>query len=155
MEQNDGTPKRWIAPLAASLGAVGALIALGGPMLILGSQPDGPGFSNWPLPGMVLLDWAVLGVLGFLSAYLGPKPLPGSWGKTAWLAAGGLMPLMVLGALSIGPLVLLSLVFLIASAVLVAISQRLKAFDAIGFFALGMIGNLAILIGLIGLGGNL
>lgn len=83
MEPENGMNKRWIEFLASGLGAIGALIAIAGPILVLGSQPSGPGSSVWPLPGLVLIDWAVLGVAGFLAAYLGTKPLPGRWGKIA------------------------------------------------------------------------
>ena len=74
MENRNGDKKHWIVLLAPILGAAGALIAIIGPMLILGSQPGGPGNSIWPLPGLVLIDWAILGILGFLASYLGPKP---------------------------------------------------------------------------------
>jgi hypothetical protein len=155
MDQNNETNRRWLEYLATGLAAVGALIAIAGPMLVLGSQPGGPGNSNWPLPGLVLMDWAILGVLGFLGAYLGTKPLVGGWARSAWFVVGALIPLMVLGAFSIGPLVLLTLAFLAASAILVTIYKRIKAVDVLGIFLLGVIINLGILLGLIALGGNL
>jgi hypothetical protein len=155
MNQDNGSNRRWIEFLANGLGAIGALIAVAGPVLVLGSQPGGPGYSIWPLPGLVLIDWAVLGVAGFLGTYLGTKPLPGLWGHAAWFVAGALIPLMALGALSIGPFVLFSLVFLAASAVLVTIHQRLKGLEIFGAFALGILINLGLLLGLIILGGGI
>lgn len=62
---------------------------------------------------------------------------------------------MALGALSIGPFVLLSLVFLAASAVLVTIHQRLKGLAIFEAFALGILLNLGLLLGLIVLGGGI
>ena len=155
MEQGNGANKRWIDLLASGLGAIGALVAVAGPIVVLGSQPTNPGSSVWPLPGLVLIDWAVLGVAGFLGAYLGTKPLPGLWSKIAWFVAGALIPLMALGALSIGPFVLLSLVFLAASAVLVTIHQRLKGLEILGAFVLGILLNLGLLLGLIVLGAGI
>jgi len=102
-----------------------------------------------------LMDWAILGVLGFLAAYLGTKPLPGYWTKAAWFVAGALIPLMVLGALSIGPLVLLTLVFLTASAVLESIHNQQSMLAALGLLAMGLILNLGLLLVLIAIGGNL
>jgi hypothetical protein len=113
------------------------------------------GNSIWPLPGLVLMDWAILGVGGFLAAYLGTKPLPGFWARAAWFVPGALFPLMALGALSIGPFVLLSMAFLSASAILVAIHQRMKGREVFVNFALGAFLNLALLLGMIALGGNL
>lgn len=155
MDQNNETNRRWLEYLATGMGVVGALIAIAGPMLVLGSQPGGLGNSNWPLPGLVLMDWAILGVGGFLAAYLGTKPLPGFWARAAWFVAGALFPLMALGALSIGPFVLLSMAFLSASAILVAIHKRMKGRDVFVNFALGALVNLALLLGMIALGGNL
>lgn len=155
MEHRDGGEQGWIVLLAIILGATGALIAIGGPILVLGSQPRGPGESVWPLPGLVLLDWAILGVLGFLAAYLGPKPGMGSWTIMGWFVVGGLIPLMVLGALSIGPLVLLSLVFIATSAVLIAIHERLRWSIAVGAFASGLVINLGLILIPIFLAGNL
>ncbi len=155
MENRNGDKKHWIALLAPILGAAGALIAIIGPMLILGSQPGGPGNSIWPLPGLVLIDWAILGILGFLASYLGPKPGLGPWAIAGWFVAGGLMPLMILGALSIGPLVLLSLVFMVASSVLVAIHERLRLGNIAGAFALGLVINLGLILIPIVLVGNL
>ena len=57
MELENGANERWIEFLASGLGAIGALVAVGGLVLILGSQPGGPAHSIWPLPGMVLIDW--------------------------------------------------------------------------------------------------
>ena len=65
------------------------------------------------------------------------------------------MPLMILGALSIGPLVLLSLVFMVASSVLVAIHERLRLGNIAGAFALGLVINLGLILIPIVLVGNL
>lgn len=124
-------------------------------MLVLGSQMGIPGNSIWPLPGLVLIDWAILGVAGFLTAYLGTKPLPGFWASAAWFVVGALIPLLALGALSIGPFVLICLAFLSASAVLMTIHQRLKGRDIFLNFVLGALVNLGLLLGMIALGGNL
>ncbi len=155
MDQNNQTHRPWLEYLATGLGAVGALIAIAGPMLVLGSQSNDPGNSIWPLPGLVLMDWAILGVLGFLAAYLGTKPLPGFWASAAWFAVGALVPLLAIGALSIGPFVLLSMAFFSASAALVTIHRRLTGRDVFGSFILGAVINLSILLGMIALGGNL
>lgn len=152
MDKDQSMNRQWLEILATGLSAVGALVAIAGAMLVLSSQSAGAGDSIWPLPGFVMIDWAIFGVLGFLSAYLGSKPLPEYWAKATWFTAGALIPLMVLGALSIGPYVLISLVFLSASAVLVTIVKRLKGRDIFGALALGIVLNLGLLLGLIVLG---
>src|SRR5512134_3296846 len=89
-----------------TLGALGAVIALAGALGIAASQGNAPGDSLWPLPGLVLLDWAGMGVAGFIG------PISAGNGKRkielSWFVVGALLPLIFLGALSIGPLVLLT-----------------------------------------------
>ena len=152
MNQSSTTNKGWIELLAAGLGAVAALVAIAGAMLVLSSQSAGSGDSIWPLPGFVMIDWVILGVLGFLAAYLGTKPQPDLWSKAAWFAVGALIPLMALGALSIGPYVLLSLVFQTASALMVTFYKRMKGKDLLMAVLLGIFLNAIILLGMIALG---
>jgi len=146
MGPTDDKNGSWIGILAPVTGAIGALVAISGPMLVLSSQPGGDGGSIWPLPGLVLMDWAILGVLGFLAAYLGIKPETAGWAWAAWFVVGALFPLMVLGALSIGPFVLLNLIFFTVSAILVTIRMRLSYGKAAGFIALGWLINLGLIL---------
>lgn len=75
------------------LAFIGALIALGGSLIVLIDQAQTSGSSVWPLPALVLIDWAILGVRGFLDIYIGRKPFPAFWPRVVWFDAGALMPL--------------------------------------------------------------
>lgn len=128
---------------------LGALICVGGAAIITGSQAMPAEDSIFPLPGLILIDWAVIGVLGFLSTIAAFDPQYPWFGKVVWIILGALLPLMVLGALSIGPLVLASLLCLFVSAILVAVHTRTRFLPNLGYLFGGGIGNLSIILGLI------
>lgn len=67
-----------------------------------------PGFSLWPMPALVLIEVALLGVLGFLGIVLEPQQLSPSWGFLVWIACGGLLALSVLGSMSVSVIALLA-----------------------------------------------
>lgn len=126
--------------------AIGALICLVGAFMVATEQasirtvePDW--FSIWPLPGLVLAEWGLLGLIVLLGILVG-KP----WTiALAWAACGALVALVVLGAFSIGPTVLLALVFLTAAALMASLRQARDLFRDTGSLLLGTLANFAIL----------
>lgn len=62
---------------------------------------------------------------------------------------GALLPLMVLGALSIGPLVLASALCFLVSAILVKVHTGMRILPNLGSLLIGLIGNLVIILVLI------
>lgn len=138
--------------VALILAFIGALIAAGGSLMILIDQAQVTGSPVWPLPGLVLMDWAMLGVLGFLGAYFGRIPSSAHWRKVSWLSAGALIPLVILGAFSIGPFVLVSLIFFLASTLLIAIHKERKWPEHLGLLMVGAVANLGLLLLFIAIG---
>lgn len=128
-----------------TLGALGAGIALAGALGIGASQLDTPSASIWPMPGLVLLEWAGLGLLGFIGLIA-----EGSWKRTfnladSWFVVGALIPMMVIGAFSIGPFVLMTLLAFLVAALLASVQAKgnwLRYFKAL---LIGAIANLALL----------
>jgi hypothetical protein len=57
-----------MSKVATLMAFLGALAAAGGAALFYRQQAQLSGSSVWPLPGLVLLLWAGLGMLGFLGA---------------------------------------------------------------------------------------
>lgn len=82
---------------------LGALICMLGAAFIVGSQAAPAEESIFPLPGLILIGWAVIGVLGFISSIAALNPQYPHLGRAVWIMVGALLPLMVLTALSIGP----------------------------------------------------
>jgi hypothetical protein len=62
------------------------------------------------------------------------------------------MTLVILGALSIGPFVLLSLLFFLASTILITIRKEMKWLNNLGLLLLGAVLNLGLLYIFITLG---
>jgi hypothetical protein len=143
----------WLfAALSVGISLVGA-IAFATQQATLNSAP---GVSIWPLPGLVLLDWAAFGVVGFTGILLAeegvaPQARPSRFGAS-WFAIGAFLPLVVLGALSIGPYVFLSLVTLLIAAVLASMQLKLSLLPRLKFLLIGMVANLVLLLGMILLG---
>lgn len=137
---------QWTNFVALILAFIGALIAEGGSLMILIDQAQMPGSLVWPLPGLVLMDWAILGTFGFLGAYFGIEPLSAYWRKVAWFVAGALIPLVILGAFSIGPFVLVSLLFFLASTIIITIQKKGKWLEHLGLFMVSAVCNLGLLL---------
>ncbi len=135
-----------------TLGALGAGIALTGALGIGASQLDTPGASIWPMPGLVLLEWAGLGLLGFVGLIA-----EGSWKRTfdlvdTWFVVGALIPLMVIGAFSIGPFVLLSLLAFLVAVLLASVQAKGNWLRYLKALLIGAIANFALLYLFITLG---
>jgi len=149
MTTDTGEQSQWAGFVALVLACIGALIAIGGSLAFFLGELRSSGWSVWPLPALALLDWAVLGAFGFFGAYFTRKPSPAYWPRAAWFVPGALLPLGVLGGFSIGPLVLFSLLFFLASAILLTIQQKLRWLDHLGLLLVGAVTNLGFLLILI------
>jgi hypothetical protein len=137
---------RWI------LAALSAAIALGGGIGFAAQQAglaSAPGETIWPLPGLVLLEWAAFGVVGFMGILLTENPSNLSWFSASWFVIGAFLPLVVLGALSIGPFVFLSLVALLIAAVLTCLQLKISLLPRLKYLLIGIVANLGLLLGLI------
>jgi hypothetical protein len=137
---------RWI------FAALSAAIALGGGIGFAAQQASwasAPGESIWPLPGLVLLEWAALGVIGFMGILLAENPHDLAWFGGSWFVIGAFLPLMILGALSIGPFVFISLVTLLIAAVLTSVQLKISLLPRLKFLLIGIVANLGLLLGVI------
>jgi hypothetical protein len=137
---------QWAEFVAYVLAFIGTLIAVGGSVMFFANQAQMSGSFIWPLPGLVLMDWAILGVLGFLGVYLGIKPSHAYWLKVAWFVAGALIPLVILGVFSIGSLVLISFLFFVASTIFITIRRKMKWLGHLGLLMVGAVCNLGLLL---------
>jgi hypothetical protein len=137
---------RWI------FSALSAAIALGGGIGFAAQQAawaTAPGESIWPLPGLVLLEWAAFGVIGFMGILLAENPHNLPWLSASWFVLGAFLPLVVLGALSIGPFVFLSLGALLIAAALTSVQLKISPLPLIKFLLIGIVANFGLLLGLI------
>ena len=143
--KNDNGMK-WLSIIIQwALSALGAGIALVGALGIGASQPNAPDASIWPMPGLVLLEWAVLGLLGFVGFIA-----EASWKRifnltVTWYVVGALIPMMVIGAFTIGPLVLMTLLAFLVAALLASAQAKGNWLIYFRTLLIGAISNLVLL----------
>ncbi len=110
------------------LAAIGAILCVGGATSIWIRQAasNPPGVSLWPMPALILIVVALLGVLG-LSGIVSDVNLQASkWAILTWIASGGLLGLGIFGEFSISILALLALPALFLGGAAVVTDSRRK-----------------------------
>jgi hypothetical protein len=142
----------WLDFIPLVLSFFGALVSLWGALVTYLSQSQIPEASLWPLPGLILIDWVVLGLAGFFTTYLCFKQVSAKWLHVAWFITGAFIPLIILGAFSIGAGVLIVFIFFVLSTIILTIRRKGRLLASFGLLLLGSICNLGILFILITLG---
>ncbi len=143
---------QWVDIIAIVLSAIGSLAAIAGAVLVGLSQIQATGVSIWPLPGLVLIDWLLLGAGGILGAFLVIRPTGTKWIQAIWVDLGAFVPLIILSALFIGPYVLITYVLYLISAIILSVRRHPNWLVCFRSFMLGLLVNLAILVIMIYLG---
>jgi hypothetical protein len=139
---------RAISLLSAILGAMLAIAAAG---LLLVHEVDSAFASVFPMPFLVLLEWAAFGIAGAVSIIRTELRSDISHLRAAWGIVGGYVPLIYLGALSIGSLALISAVLLFGPTLLLTLRSRLPIMRHLAILGIGAIGNLVLLFAFIAL----
>lgn len=145
MSANTDRGRPWVDMLALVLSFTAAMVTFLGAILTFASQDRIAGASLWPLPGLVLVDWLLIGVIGFVVTFFSLRRKAVGWLRMTWLLTGAFIPLIILGAFSIGLFVLMAFFLAVISTFIIAIRQRIKWLESFGFLMLGSIGNLVIL----------
>jgi len=123
----------------------GAAVCLGGAAAFWSLQASTAEGTLWPLPAIALLDWGILGFGGLLLARLGDAA-PGWPGRGLWAIGGALLPFGVIGALSIGPFVMLSAVLFLLGAAFSSLTRSKITGQDLRWLAGGLVGNLLLLL---------
>jgi len=142
---------QWVDVIAIFLATVAALAAIAGAMLIGLGQVQATGMSLWPLPGLVLTDWLILGAATLIGTIFTLRSKTIKWLLATWLLTGAFIPLVILGAFSIGAYVLISCVLFLISTLIVSIRRHPKWLDCFASFILGLFVNLGLLLLIINL----
>lgn len=143
-------------PIEWTLAAIGVILCIGGTASIWIPQATSnpPGYSLWPMPALLFIEVALLGIVGFLGIALEPQSLSSRWGTLVWIASGGLLALSVLGAISVSFIVFLALPGLAfgGTAILADRRRERKMLPDIGVLAVSGIANFGLFFALITIG---
>jgi len=143
---------QWVDVIAIFLSSIGALASTVGAGLIGLSQMQATGETLWPLPGLVLLDWLIIGLAGIVGAFLTIRSTDTKWLRAIWLIAGSFVPLIILGAFSIGLYVAITYVLFTISDLILSFRRHVKWLECFGVFMIGLLVNLGVLLIIINLG---
>jgi len=152
VDKSENQPSPWLNILALVLSFFGVLVCVLGALAIYSSEAQTPSATLWPLPGLILLLWAILGIVCFLLGLLTTRQGSLLFLQATWFVNGTFIPLIILGAFSIGPLVLVAFLLFVISTILLSIRQRPKWLNSFSLFLLGAVCNLVVLLLTISLG---
>jgi hypothetical protein len=136
-----------LAVVAAGLCVVGVALIVANQALVM----NAPGDSWWPLPGLILLQIAVFGLVGLAGVIANREAGTVRWRMATWIAAGALAALGAIGwfgfsviVFALGPAVLFGLAALLADW-----RQRRGLMQGIGALVLSAGINTAVVVALI------
>jgi hypothetical protein len=144
--------RSWLDYLAVEITFLAAIVAFFGALVTYYAEAQIPEASLWPLPGLVLFDWVLLALIGFIITYFCFQQSSTKWLYVAWFITGTFIPLSILGAPSIGLGVLITLFMFVVTTIFFTIRQAGKLLQSFGLLMLGSICNLGVLSLVITLG---
>jgi hypothetical protein len=135
------------------LAGIGTILCVGGAATTWLSQSssNAPNVSLWPLPALVLIEVAILGLAGFSGVVLDSQQQSSRWGRVRWIACGGLTALAIIGAFSVSVVALLVVPTLLfgGAAMLADIRQHRNMLTDLGLFTFSAIANFVLIFVLI------
>jgi hypothetical protein len=138
------------------LAGIGAIMCIGGAAFIWIPQAAStpPGVSLWLMPALLLVEVAVLGVVGFVGIALEPRQLSVRWGFLVWIACGGLLGLGILGAVGFSVIIFLAIPALVfgGAGILVDLRQKRKILPDLGVLVVSAIANFGLFFAIIIIG---
>jgi hypothetical protein len=138
--------------ISLSSAVLGAILATMGAGMILIQQAGIFASNVFPMPFLVLLDWAVLGVAGAVYVSLATLRPDARQLQGAWAVLGAYVPLIVIGAFSIGPVALLCALLLLAPTLFLTIRHQVNFGRLLGILAIGILANLTLVLALVMIG---
>ena len=131
-----------------ALAGLGAILCVGGAANVWIPQASS---NPWPLPALMLIEVAVLGLAGFTGMVLDNGQHSLRWGIVAWVACGGLTALAVIGAFSVSVVVLLAVPALLfgGAAILADLRRQRRLLADLGILTISAVANFALMFALI------
>ena len=107
---------------------------------VIQSDYNPGGQTIWPLPGLYLLEMAVLSLVGAFSAFNDRAEPPRDWGAVTWAVVGIFLAFAVMGAWSIGLFFLPTALMFAVGAIL---ADRRRRRSSLVHAGIGVIAGLA------------
>jgi hypothetical protein len=106
------------------------------------------------MPGLLLIEVALLGLAGFFGIVLEREQVSGHWGSLTWISCGALIALSAVGAMTVSVIVLLAVPSLAfgGAAILADRRQERNLLPGLKVLVVSGIANLGLFFGLISLG---
>jgi hypothetical protein len=110
------------------LAVLGTILCVGGAASIWIPQAasNPPGISMLPMPAILLIGVALLGVLGLSGIAYDPRQSASRWAVLPWVACGGLLGLGILGEVVVSVIALLGVPALLFGGAAVIADRRRK-----------------------------
>jgi hypothetical protein len=128
---------------------IGVILCIGAALSIwsVEASSNPPGVSLWPMPALILIEVAFLGVVGLLGIVLEPKGSTSNWAILTWIACGGLLGLSILGDIAVSVIAYLGVpaLFFGGAAVLTDMRRQRKLLPDFGILILSGIISFALL----------
>lgn len=125
-----------------------ALASVGAAICIAATAVFSPSQSSCPVPTLVLVELALLGLAGFAAVALATKRSSPRWGAASWAVCGGLLALVFIGVWSVAPWVMMALLALVAAAMLGGRPESPRMLARLGILTLSAIVNFGLLFAL-------
>jgi hypothetical protein len=136
-----------------ALAGIGAVMCVSGAAITWLSEAssNSPNSSLWPLPALVLIEVAILGLAGFSGVVLDNRPQSSRWGRVMWISSGGLTALAIIGFFGVSLVVFLAVPALLfgSAAMLADVRQHRNMMTDLRLFIVSALANLALIFALI------
>jgi len=135
------------------LAGIAAVMCVGGAAITWLSEAssNSPNVSLWPLPALILIEVAILGLVGFSGVVLDNQPQSSRWGRVIWIACGGLTALVIIGFFGVSVVVFLAVPALLfgSVAMLADVRQHRNRLTHLRLFIISALANLVLIFSLI------
>lgn len=124
---------------------IGTVVCVGGSIVFWQAQSSSVGSSLWPMPALALIEMSFLGLAGLIAVSADSARHTLQWGIITWAVCGGLTALMIIGAWTLSPLLLVAVLSFAIAAILSDRRRSRAILPDLGVFTVSLISNAAIL----------
>ncbi|GEM_PF-1313294 len=145
MNPQNNRRQLWLNLLAQVLSFLTVLVSFWGVTIVYFNLAQSA-TPFWPLPGLIMVDLVLIGIIGFVATYLGIRGVKGRWLRVSWVIMGAFIPLFIVTAFSLGIFLLAAYGFYIMSTIILTVQRKSNWLLSFGLLMLGSLANLGLLL---------